>query len=332
MKKIASVLLLAASVVTAQAQSPTLRSTVLIASDIVRIGDLVADVSPDKADIAVFRSPDLGETGSVPVRTVLAALRPHGVAVDAQGVSDVSVTRASRMIGASELKQRIAEITAQRLRVADIERIAVTFDGPVPTLHLDPSEAGPLMPRHMTFDPRSGRFEMVVRSGGAQVHISGLAQETQEAVVLMRPVARGQVLRAGDVAIEKRPKAELQADAIGDLSAAIGMALQQQLRPGQVIRSTDLMRPQLVKRGEPVMIIYEVPGITLSARGKSEDAGVLGDTINVTNIQSKRIIQAIVTGPAQVTVTSLSPRVTLASENRMARHAAANRNAVTKAE
>ena len=51
----------------ANAQTPSLRPTVLVSGDLVRIGDLVADVETEKADIAVFRAPDLGETGSVRV-------------------------------------------------------------------------------------------------------------------------------------------------------------------------------------------------------------------------------------------------------------------------
>jgi flagella basal body P-ring formation protein FlgA len=87
------------------------------------------------------------------------------------------------------------------------------------------------------------------------------------------------------------------------------------MRPGQVLRSGDVVKPQLVKRGESVILYFEVPGIVLSARGKAEDNGTLGDVVNITNVQSKRIIQGTVTGPGQVTVTSLAPRVTSAAAN-----------------
>jgi flagella basal body P-ring formation protein FlgA len=46
--------------------------------------------------------------------------------------------------------------------------------------------------------------------------------------------------------------------------------------------------------------------------------------INITNVQSKRIIQGIVTGPGQVTVTSLTPRVATAA-NLSATQQGANR-------
>ncbi|MGD9920615.1 MAG: flagellar basal body P-ring formation chaperone FlgA [Pseudorhodoplanes sp.] len=311
---------------------PSLRPTVLVAGDLVRIGDLVADVAPEKADIAVFRAPDLGQTGSVRTAAVIEALRPHDVAVEASGLTEVSVTRASRMIGAIEIKDRVATIAAERLRLSDTASIAVTLDGPAPTLHLDPAETGPLIPVRALFEPRGGRFELVFRTGASHLRVTGTAQEIHDAVVLRRAVARGDVLREDDVALEKRPKAEVQADAVRDTAAAVGMALQQTLRPGQVIRSHDLVRPQLVKRGEPVIIVYEVPGITLTVRGKMEDSGSLDDTVNVLNVQSKRVIQGVVSGPGQVTVTALTPRIVSAAQNRDANRIANARTALTKAE
>ena len=329
---------LAAAMLFAIAASPfagaqTLRPTVLVSSDLVRIGDLVANVAADKADIAVFRAPDLGETGSVNVQAVIEALRPHEVGIEAQGLSEVSVTRASRMVGANEIKDRIAEILAERLRAAGAENVTVTLDQPALTLHLDPSDGDAIVPSRITFEPRGGRFDALFRAGPAQVRVTGNAVETQEAVVLTRAVPRGDVLRESDVILERRPKSEIQADTVRDLEAAIGMAAQQPLRPGQVIRNADLARPQLVKRNEPVMIVYEVPGIVLTARGRAEENGSLGDTVNVLNIQSKRVIQGVVSGPGQITVTSLTPRILSRSPNiAAADQPAATRSAQTKTE
>ena len=87
------------------------------------------------------------------------------------------------------------------------------------------------------------------------------------------------------------------------------------MRAGQIVRNADITRPQLVRRGEPVILVYEVPGIVLTARGKAEESGALGDTVNITYLQSKRIIQGTVTASGQVKVTSLTPRITTAAAN-----------------
>jgi flagella basal body P-ring formation protein FlgA len=307
MTRLTALALITLSVTCADAQ--TLRPTVLVSGELVRIGDLVTDVASEKADIAVFRAPDLGETGTVRISTVMEALRPHVFGVDAGDLAEVSVTRASRVIGGTEIKHRIAELAAERLRLPAPNAITVTLDVPAPTLHLDAGETAPMMPSRMNFDPRSGRFDVTFPTGESHIRLTGSAVETYDAVVLTRPIARGDILRNSDIVIKKRPKSEVQTDTVRDPAAAIGMAVQQAFRTGQTIRNADLSRPQLVKRGEPVMVRYEVPGIVLTARGKAEEAGALGDTINILNVQSKRMIQGVVTGPSQVVVNSLMPQV-----------------------
>ena len=77
--------LLAASMTSAAAQSrsetiavPTLRASITVADDIVRVGDLI-DNAGSAGSIAIYRAPDLGTTGTLPVAQVLNVLRSHQV-------------------------------------------------------------------------------------------------------------------------------------------------------------------------------------------------------------------------------------------------------------
>ena len=316
MKRLIITTLFAFAATAAAAQTPVLRASVEVSSDLVRIGDLVENASPFNARIAVFRAPDLGETGTVPTARVLEALRPHDVlAVNTGGLSQISVTRASRVIGATEIRRRIAELLSERMRIADTANVAIISDTPLQAIHVDPAETGPLMPLRISLE-RSGRFDIEFKSEDERpTRITGAASEAYDTLVATRTLNRGEILRNSDVTVEKRSKTEIQGDPIRDPAAAIGMAIQQALRAGQPIRGGDLARPQLVKRGEPVVLHYQVPGITLTVRGKAEDGGALGDTVNITNVQSKRAVQGIVSGHGQVTVMSLTPRLASATIN-----------------
>src|SRR5882724_1846774 len=88
-----SILLLGLGLVPAAAQNyPRLKAQATVAGDIVRIGDLIENAGVT-ANTPVFRAPDLGQTGTVPARAVLDAVRPYGlIAVDARGLNEVSVT------------------------------------------------------------------------------------------------------------------------------------------------------------------------------------------------------------------------------------------------
>jgi len=81
------------------------------------------------------------------------------------------------------------------------------------------------------------------------------------------------------------------------------------LQPGRPLRTADLMKPDLVQRNESVTLVYEVPGIVLTIRGKAADGGAEGDVISVLNEQSKRVVQGVIIGPGRVAVASGSPRL-----------------------
>jgi flagellar basal body P-ring formation protein FlgA len=98
-----AIALLVATAVTALAQSsndviaaPVLRANVVVADDLVRIGDVI-DNAGTAAQIAIYRAPDLGTTGSLPTAQLLTALQAHQViGVDTRDIKAVSVTRLSR--------------------------------------------------------------------------------------------------------------------------------------------------------------------------------------------------------------------------------------------
>src|SRR5687767_11125962 len=88
--------------------APKLRELVTVTADLVRIGDLLENAGP-AATIAVFRAPDLGQTGAVQVARITEALRPHDVTgFDTAGLAEVVVTRLSRVITTKDIEERIA--------------------------------------------------------------------------------------------------------------------------------------------------------------------------------------------------------------------------------
>ena len=116
---------------------PILKRRVTVASDIVRLGDLI-DNAGALAAVPVFRSPDVGTTGSVPARKVIEAARAHNLfGVDAADVVEVEVSRAGRLIGRKNLEARIARLFAETNGFGDAANLAVTFDREVTTFSAD---------------------------------------------------------------------------------------------------------------------------------------------------------------------------------------------------
>lgn len=298
----AAVLLAAMPPVPAQAGA-TLRASALVSGAIVTAGDLI-DGAGDKASVALFRAPDPGQTGMVPAASVIEAARRAGVGDVVSSVSEIAVTRAGREITSATIEGLITTRAATEYGV-DVDAVEVALDdaGPV---RLDAAAKGAVSLGGFALDPKTGRFDATLEvagwAAGAPVRVTGQAVETIETAVLTRSFDRGAVIAAADVRTERRPKAQ-NADSAAP-EDVVGMALRRPVREGQALRSADLTRPQHVERGGFVTLIYVSEGVSLSLRAKALAAGSAGDIIPVQNIQSKRVVNGVVTGPSEVTVSA----------------------------
>ncbi len=297
----------AAAQIPAPAPAPALKANVTVTSAVVTIGDLVENAGP-VADVPIFRAPDLGTTGAVATDRILDAIGPHQlIGIDTRGLANVIVTRASRAITSREISGRIAQALSGQYGFGDARNILVNFDGDVRTLQVESNVTGELQVLALSYDPRTTRFDITfdlpasIELQRQPARYTGTAIETIDAIAVDRPLERGEVLRASDLTVVRRPKAEAST-VLTDSNAAVGLAARHALRPGQPLAAADLMKPEIVARNDSVTIVYEAPGLTLTLRGQARDAGALGDTIGVLNTETKRLVQAVVSGPDRVMV------------------------------
>ncbi|MGY4513761.1 flagellar basal body P-ring formation chaperone FlgA [Bradyrhizobium sp. USDA 3650] len=291
--------------------TPTLRASITVTSDVVRVGDLI-DNAGSAALIPVYRSPDLGTTGALPVAQVLAVLRAKQViGVMTGDLKEVQVTRLARTLVNKDLETAVAAALERRFGLGDAANITVTFDRGIADMRLDASNTGVLQPVATRYDARSGRFDIAFEINNdnnpapTKLRFTGNAIETVEVAVLTRDIDRVDLLKASDVAMERRPKAEVTGEA-ASRDRTLGMQLRRPMRAGTPIRVADIVKPDFVQRDQNVTVIYQVPGIYLTTRGKAIESGAEGDTISVLNLQTKRTLSGVVTGRGQVTVQGAS--------------------------
>jgi len=308
--------LLAAGTASALAEdvlAPALRANVNVTGDVVRIGDVV-DNAGNAAQIAIYRAPDLGTTGTLATAQVLGILRAHRViGVDTKDLKAISVTRLARTLDARDIELQVARALERRSGLGEAANLSLTFDRDVQTLQLDASNTGNMQPVSARYEPRSGRFDVSFEiandaSVPTKLRFTGTAVETVEAAVLARDVERNEVLKSSDVVVERRPKAEVGNDT-ASRDRAVGMQARKQMRTGQALRSADLAKPDLVTRDQNVTLIYESSGLYLTIRGKALEGGTEGDVVNVLNLQSKRTVSGVVVGRGQVSVAISTPRL-----------------------
>jgi flagella basal body P-ring formation protein FlgA len=293
---------------------PVLKSEATVTGSVVRVGDLVENAGII-ANVPIFRAPDLGTTGVVSADAVVEAVRAHAlIGLDTGGLSEVVVTRASRAIPVEDIQASVARALSVRYNLGDVKDITVNFERDPRVIHVEPNAKGNPHVAGLNYDQHSGRFDAVLEiptsaATRGSLRLSGRASVTAEVVTVTNTVERGALLKDSDIVVERRPRATILRDAIADRDRAVGFAARNTLRPGQMLRSADLMRPELVQRGETVTLVFEVPGLTLTVRGKATEGGAEGDVISVLNEQSKRTVQGVIVGPGRVVISSGSPRL-----------------------
>ncbi len=308
--------LLAATSATVSAQTrddmiaaPVLRAHVTVSGDLVRIGDVIDNAGP-AAQIAIYRAPDLGTTGTMPVDRVLTALRAHQViGVVTRNLQEISITRLARTLESKDIEASIARALQHKNGLGDAANLSLTFDRDVQDLRLEASNTGAMQAVATRFDPRSNRYDVTFEianetaaAAPTKLRFTGTAIETVEAAILARGVERNEVIKSSDVVVERRPKAEVGND-LAARDRAVGMQARRQLRVGQALKTADLARPDLVLKDQAVVLIYQAAGLHLTIRGKALEGGTEGDVVSVMNLQSKRIVTGVVIGRGQVSIT-----------------------------
>lgn len=301
----------------AEPERPVLRAEATVTGSVVRIGDLV-DHAGIVADVAIFRAPALGDTGTVPVALALEAMRAHAmVGLDPGSISEITVTRASRAIAPHDIEKLLAEAIAKGYGLGQAADVAIGFDRALRTVRVEPSVTALPRIERLRYEAGSGRFEAeldIPGAPGARQRLSGTAIATADVVALTRPLARGEIIKIGDLAMQRLPRDQIGSDTITDPDQAIGLALRNPLNSGRPLRGADVMKPEIVQRNGNVTIVYQVPGIVLAVRGKAVDSGAEGDMIDVVNVQSNRTVRGTIVGPGQVAVASMAARVIASAE------------------
>ncbi|MBX3520887.1 MAG: flagellar basal body P-ring formation protein FlgA [Xanthobacteraceae bacterium] len=302
----------------AQNATPSLKAEVTVTGDLVRIGDILENAGA-KANLAIFKAPALGSSGTIQVHRVMEALRANGIVVfDTRNLTEVLVSRASRSVTLSDLGRAVAEAAAKRYEIANASDLSVTFDSHMKPLQVEPNLTDAPRVVSVAVDQNNNRFEAIIDMPGSlslrrnPVRMTGSLIETAEVVTLARPISRGETIRESDIILERLPRAQVQTDALTRAEFVINQAARRALRTGQTLRAADLMKPQIISRDDAVTIVFRSGAITLTLRGKAMGNGAEGETITVLNPQSKRLVQATVTAPGVVMVSDANPVTTAA--------------------
>lgn len=172
-----------------------------------------------------------------------------------------------------------------------------------PTAVLDAGQVQ-MFARRAGFDWNNsqGIRRIIVREGAdTSVAASrGAPRSNVEVLAYARSIPVGEIVQPEDLIWVKMAGAP--ADAPRDSDAVIGLAAKRPLREGAAVSTRDVTAPQVIRSGDLITVTYSDGGISLSLQGKAMAAASTGDVFAVQNTASKKIIQAVATGPGAAAV------------------------------
>jgi flagella basal body P-ring formation protein FlgA len=305
MRSSSSRLLLLAGLVlaTAALAAPTGRITVspdvVVSEDPVRLRD-VAVLEGASAeivgDLVVIPAPAAGEVRTVDGARLLATLQQAGV--DLKSVtytvpSSFRVRRASQDINEITMRGIVEEHIRTTLGAGADDAVLRGLEIPgvlrVPT--------GPYTTRVST--PRGSSL-----MGRVRLQVDFLVDERAvktawvtadvarfgDVAVPTRAIARGEVLNAADVTVDRQDLSQLPRNLVTTADDLVGTMAKASLLPWAPVRTEQVGRPSLVHRGDAVVLVAQRNGLRVTTPGEvRHDAGA-GERVAVVNRSSGKAL------------------------------------------
>jgi flagella basal body P-ring formation protein FlgA len=154
----------------------------------------------------------------------------------------------------------------------------------------------------LTWANPTGMRRIAVRAGAAPAASGVRAAGMVEALVYARSMTAGETVRPEDVTWAPVASHVVPADAPRDAEAAMGRTARKALRAGAAVSARDLASARVIAKDDTVSVAYRVGGLSLVMQGKALSAAAAGETVRVLNPVSKKIVEAVATGPGQAAV------------------------------
>jgi flagella basal body P-ring formation protein FlgA len=277
---------------------------VIVTDKVVRLSDIFSGIDA-ASDAELFYAPALGQQVILDYRWLTRAAQAYGLPWRPSSRLDrVVVERPSQRLE----RRRILESLADGLAAEGVDPdVDIQLDGRNAEIHVPADKPALAALESLQVDPRRHRFVAILSAppddpDAARFTVSGRYYPLVRVPVLNRPVARGEVISRRDVEWTRVRENRLRTEAATDLDQVVGLSPRRSVKAGQPLRTGDLQAPILVPKGSFVTITLRRANMVLTAKGRAVDNGARGDVVRIRNVQSRKLLEAIVTGPGQAEV------------------------------
>lgn len=293
-----------ASINKAMAASP--RPSVTVTGDVIRVGDVFEGVKHN-ADFVLAPAPLPGKELVWDARTLYRVSTAFDLSWKPSSQMDqVSIRRLANLVSADMLKAEIKKELAEQGATGEfeIDLVSGTADQIILPYDVEPT----VNVRALNYSPTRKTFTAAVETPSANgqgfvtTQIAGQAYPLVHVPVLKATARRGETISAYDVTTLAMRENDITDDTVVSKEELVGMTPSRIIRSGFPVDRGDLNKPLLVDRGEMVTMKLNSGPIRVTAMAKALERGTKGDIIRLMNTDSKRTVEARITGLREATV------------------------------
>jgi flagella basal body P-ring formation protein FlgA len=160
----------------------------------------------------------------------------------------------------------------------------------------------------LRYDPRERTVTGSVDDGsGSTRPIAGRVRLLASVPTPARGIAQGEIVTGTDLALMEVDLLTAHRDTVTDEQLVLERAARRRLEAGRPILARDLKTVPAVQRNEIVTIMAATGHVAVRAKAKALDAGTIGQTVRVQNVDSRKVTTGTVVARGLVDVQGRGP-------------------------
>lgn len=280
------------------AHAADLKTESIVNAPVIHVSDIFFDV-PATKDVVLGNAPAPGQTMILDARTLKRVANIYDIDWKPASAADqVVLRRTSQTITAEDM---IAALKANLAAKGVSGDFGITLNNAAPSVVIPGDVPATIEVAQISYTPGRDIFSATLASPNAAnpvktINVTGLIEKMTEVPVLKSVLKNGDIIGSADIEWVSVPARNMVRDTIIDADKLMGKTPLRMVDAGVPIRARDVMSPQLISRGDDVMINFVSSSMQLSAKGKAMQNGAEGDVIRVMNLSSNQPLQAEITG------------------------------------
>ena len=224
--------------------------------------------------------------------------------------ADIVVGPGARVGGAAVLDAGEVQLAAHRAgfdwdNARGVRRIVV--EGGAPDVQVKDVQVQRVVTRS-----QPARSATVTRASAVR---AAQAPKTVQLLAYTRNIAAGEPVSDTDVNWADVIASESPYDSVMDPDMLVGKVARRPLRAGAPALKRDIVGAKIIHRDEIVSVVFRDEGMRLSLHGRAMTDAAAGEPVQVMNLASKKILEAVAVGPGEALV---GPDADLALKSRYA--------------